>query len=230
MRYKFFKDVCAHLALVFVFAGTCSVGICGESHRTINLNPIWRFHLGSLTNEPTKADYDDSSWDIVSLPHSEEIFSANVTGFRQRGRTFGWYRRELDVPEQWLGKREFLEFQGAMEATTLWVNGKPVGKYAVSGFDSFDFDITQYLKPGKNVIAVEVDNQVNPVLPPDGREMDYLLFGGLYRDVFLHVTDPVHLTFLWEGRQAGVRLTLPEVSEKQAVVKSEATVRNDSTS
>jgi len=115
-----------------------------------------------------------------------------------------------------------------MQTATLWINGQKVGGYAVSGFDSFDFDITPYAKSGKNVIAVEVDNRINPDIPPDGVETDYLLFGGLYRNVFLHITDPMHLTFPWEARQAGVRLTLPEASEKEAVVQAESTVRNES--
>jgi len=230
MRCAYIRHLIARWALAMVFAGAASTGICGQSRLTINLDPVWRFHLGALPVEPTAADYDDGGWDIVSLPHSEEIFGANLIGYRDRGRTFGWYRREVDVPDGWLTKKVFLEFQGAMQATTVWVNGERAGQYAVSGFDSFSFDITAHLKSGKNMIAVEVDNRVNSELPRDGREMDYILFGGLYRDVFLHVTDPVHITFPWEALQEGVRLTLPEVSEKLGTVQAEATVRNDAAS
>ena len=63
------------------------------------------------------------------------------------------------------GKKLFLEFQGAMRTTALWVNGRKVGDYAVSGYDSFDFDITPYIKTSKNLIAVRVDNRVNPDIP-----------------------------------------------------------------
>jgi beta-galactosidase len=166
-----------------------------ESHLKLNLNPVWRFHLGEPEGEPTAVSYDDSKWDIVSLPHSHEIFSARLIGFQDRGRNVGWYRRELHVPSDWRGRKLFLEFQGAMQTTALWVNGRKVGDYAVSGYDSFDFDITPYVSEGTNVLAVKVDNRRNPDIPPDGVEADYILFGGLYRDVFLHVTDPVHLTF-----------------------------------
>jgi beta-galactosidase len=199
-----------------------------ESRLKINIDSVWRFQLGEPVGKPYAADYDDSKWNIVSLPHSHELFSANLTGFQEHGRNVGWYRRELQVPTDWLGKKLFLEFQGAMQTTALWVNGQHVGDYAVSGYDSFDFDITPYIKTGKNVIAVEVDNRVNPEIPPDGKTIDYILFGGLYRDVFLHVTDPMHLTFPWEATNAGVRLTLPTVSEKEAVVQAESTVRNES--
>lgn len=203
-------------------------GQAAEIHTRTNLNPVWRFQVSDASQDCSAADFDDSKWDIVSLPHSLELFNASLAGFKEHGRGVGWYRRELTVPTDWRGRKLFLEFRGAMEATELWVNGKKAGEYAVSGYDSFDFDITPFVKPGTNMIAVRVNNQVHPEIPPDGQEADYILFGGLYRDVFLHVTDPVHLTFPWEATQAGVRITLPEVSREQAVVQAEATVRNES--
>jgi len=75
------------------------------------------------------------------------------------------------VPARWLDKKLFLEFQGAMQTTTVWVNGQKAGNYAVSGYDSFDFDITPFIKEGRNVIAVYVNNRVNPNIPPDGKRM-----------------------------------------------------------
>jgi len=203
-------------------------GAAAEGRIKLNLNPVWRFHLGEPAGDPYAVGYDDSKWDIVSLPHSHEIFSANLDGFQERGRNVGWYRRQLRVPAEWLGRKLFLEFRGAMQTTALWVNGVKVGDYAVSGYDSFDFDITPFVREGANLIAVQVDNRPNPEVPPDGQTTDYILFGGLYRDVFLHVTDSLHLTFPWEATQAGVRLTLPQVSQKEAVVQAEATVRNES--
>jgi beta-galactosidase len=201
----------------WVVMGVLAVGsltsALAEGRLQINLNPVWRFQLGDPAGEPFAANYDDSKWDIVSLPHSLELFPASLAGFAEHGRNIGWYRRELQVPAGWQGKKLFLEFQGAMQTTAVWVNGQKAGDYAVSGYDSFDFDITPYVKAGKNVIAVRVDDRVNPDIPPDGKWLDYILFGGLYRDVFLHVTDPMHLTFPWEAHEAGVRLTLPEVSE-----------------
>ena len=199
-----------------------------ESRQVININPAWRFWLGEPAGGPFRPDFDDSSWDLVSLPHTMEVFPASLDNFWARGRNLGWYRRTLNVPAEWLQKKVFLHFQGAMQTTRLWVNGNYVGEHAVSGYDSFHFDITPHLKAGANVIAVRVDNTVNPDIPPDGQWMDFILFGGLYRDVNLVVTDPLYVTFPWEARQAGVRLTLPEVSAERAVLQAESTVRNTS--
>jgi len=203
-------------------------GRTAESRQVINIDPAWRFWLGESTGEPFRADFDDSKWDWVSLPHTMEVFPANLDHFGERGRNIGWYRRTVNVPAEWSQKRVFLQFQGAMQTTRVWVNGNPVGEYAVSGYDSFHFDITPQLKAGANVLAVRVDNTVNPDIPPDGQWMDFILFGGLYRDVNLVVADPLHVTFSWEAKQAGVRLTLPEASAERAVLKAESTVSNAS--
>jgi len=199
-----------------------------ESRQVVNLNPAWRFWLGEPAGEPFRPDFDDSKWDWVSLPHTMEVFPASLQNFGARGRNLGWYRRTINVPAAWLQKKVFLHFQGAMQTTRVWVNGDYVGEYAVSGYNSFDFDITSHLKTGANLVAVRVDNTVNPDIPPDGQWMDFILFGGLCRDVNLVVTDPLYVTFPWEAKQAGVRLTLPEVSAEHAVLQAESTVRNAS--
>ncbi len=213
------------LAALVSLEGTA---FAAETRFNASINPVWRFHAGEQSSDAFGLGFDDSNWTLVSLPHSHDIFDGNMGAFSERGREIGWYRRNLQVPAEWLTKKMFIEFQGAMQTTELWVNGKWAGAHSVSGFDSFDFDITSFLKAGTNLLAVRVDNTPNRQIPPDGVEMDYILFGGIYRDVFLRVTDPVHLTFPWEAPQAGVRLTLPEVSDEQAVVRAAATVRNES--
>jgi beta-galactosidase len=156
------------------------------------------------------------------------VFGPNITELSEKMRATCQYRKGIQFRNDWAGKKMSLEFQGAMQATELLVNGQKAGEYSACGYDSFSFDITPFVHPGENTITVKVDNRRHPEIPPDGKETDYILFGGLYRDVFLHVTDPVHLTFPWEARQAGVRFTYPKISESVAVVHTEATVRNES--
>ncbi len=199
-----------------------------ESRTRININPVWRFHLGELSTAPVQPTVDEKNWETVSLPHTHQVFPADLSGFTKTGRQVGWYRRMLSMPDAWKGKKVFLEFQGAMQTTKLWVNGTAVGEYNTSGYDSFHFDITSALKPGSNQLAIRVDNSVNPNIPPDGQKTDFIQFGGLYRDVHVVVTDPLHITFPWEDTKAGIRLTLPEVSEAKAVVLAETQIRNAS--
>lgn len=217
------------LRILAVVLGVILVPLCvsAETHLKLCVNPAWRFQLDSGTN-PVAADYDDSKWDLVSLPHSHRLFPVGLTGYTEHGREVGWYRRHLQVPQSWLEKKVFVEFQGAMQATTVWVNGKPAGNYSVSGYDPFSFDITPHLRQGDNVIAVKVDNRRNPEIPPDGVLADYILFGGLYRDVFIHVTDPIHFTFPWEAHDAGIRVGFPEISADMVTIELTGSLRNES--
>lgn len=216
-----------HILIFTLLAAMMSSGVRAESRQRININPVWRFYSGEPPALPVDTAFDDAKWQVVSLPHSHRIFPADLSGFPEHGREVGWYRRLLEVPKAWAGKKVFLEFQGAMQTTRLWVNGAAVGEYATSGYDSFHFDITSQLKPGSNTLAVRVDNTVYPNLPPDGSKTDFMQFGGLYRDVNVVVTDPVHITFPWEDLKAGIRLSLPSVSDDSATVAIEASVRNE---
>ncbi|MBL7115752.1 MAG: beta galactosidase jelly roll domain-containing protein [Kiritimatiellae bacterium] len=213
--------------LLIIFSLLLAVAMTTIAERqVININPVWKFKTGDPA-DAFKVDHDDSKWDVVSLPHSHRIFDAYISDFRKNGREVGWYRRIVNIDKKQLDKKVFLVFQGAMQATKLWVNGKAVGEYAVSGYDSFHFDITPHVKKGKNLVAVRVDNTSRNDIPPDGTKRDYILFGGLYRDVDLVVTDPVYITFPWETKDAGIRLGLPEVSKARVIVQVETGLRND---
>lgn len=194
-----------------------------------NMNPAWSFFHGDPSGA-YKVEFNDGRWDIVSVPHSMRIFSADLSDFKKYGRTVGWYRKKIDVPASWLTKKVHLEFQGAMQITDLYVNGAHVGQYAVSGYDSFNFDITPFIKEGVNLIAVKVDNRVNKNIPPDGITHDFVLFGGLYRDVNLVVTDTVRIPFAWEKANSGVFVTYPTISKEQATVDVKTCVNNETAS
>jgi beta-galactosidase len=192
------------------------------------LNLGWRFQPDASAADVGSRDVDDSNWAIVSLPHSEVLFSANCSGFGKSGRGSGVYRRRFVLSSIDSTRRTILEFRGAMQSTTLWVNGNRVGVYTNGGFDSFGFDITPFVFEGTNVIAVQVDNRTNPSIPPDGKWADYLLFGGLYRDVILHSVGQVHLTFPWKDQIGGVRITQSGDDPPNVVIQVQATAKNDS--
>jgi beta-galactosidase len=219
------------VCLLILLAGFATVlsAATSEPRTVLGLNPGWRFWLGDAPPAAATPSFADREWDLVSLPHTFELFPADLSGFSERGRNLGWYRRTVEIPATWTGKRVFLEFRGAMQTTKLWVNGTAVGEYAVSGYDSFSFDITAQVRPGRNLLAVRVDNTPNPDIPPDIRKTDFIQFGGLYRDVLLVATNPVHITFPWEAEAAGIRLTAPLISAEQAVLAAATAVRNDGT-
>ncbi len=115
--------------------------------------------------------------------------------FRQRKfyAGYGWYRKHFTVPA-WSGKNVFLEFQAAFDQAQIYVNGTLVGTH-IGGYNGFSIDITSALTTGDNVVAVRLNNNWNAQIPPITG--DHTFQGGLYRDVLLVVTDPLHIT--WYG-------------------------------
>jgi beta-galactosidase len=97
------------------------------------------------------------------------------------------YRRRFKLPPEARGKHVFVDFEGVMTASTVWLNGTRLGEYK-GGYTPFSFDLTPHLDfDGENVLAVDVDSSERPEIPPFGYEIDYLTFGGIYREVALRV-------------------------------------------
>src|SRR4030095_11251239 len=97
------------------------------------------------------------------------------------------YRRHFQLPPGANGKRVFVDFGAVMTAATVHINGHRLGEYR-GGYTPFSYELTPHLKwRGDNVIAVEVDSSERKDIPPFGGEIDYLTFGGIYRDVALRV-------------------------------------------
>src|SRR5581483_841228 len=91
------------------------------------------------------------------------------------------------------GHRVFVDFEGVMTASTVWLNGVRLGEYR-GGFTPFSFELTPHLDwSGENVLAVEVDSTERADIPPFGNEIDYLTFGGIYREVQLRLVAPTYI-------------------------------------
>jgi len=185
-----------------------------ELRQKINLNRDWKFYLGDKTGAEMP-DFDDAAWDSVGSPHS---FSIPYFLSKDFYVGYGWYRRHLDVPAADAGKRVSIEFEGAFQDAQVFVNGKAVGEH-LGGYTGFSFDITDAVKPGDNVIAVRVNNLWNPRLAP--RAGEHVFSGGIYRDVYLVVTHPLHVAWY------GTFVTTPTVSKDAATVSVETEIRND---
>lgn len=187
-----------------------------QSGRTkANFNADWRFKLGKSDGAEAPA-FDDRSWETVGLPHSfsEPYFRAAAfyTGD-------GWYRKAFTLPALAPGRRLSLEFEGAFQDAHVYVNGVEVAHHR-GGYTGFPVDITGAIRPGRNVVAVRVNNDWDPILAP--RAGEHVFSGGLYRDVWLVTSDAVHVPW------TGTRITTPELSAASGKVSVETEVRNDS--
>ncbi|HEY5803787.1 MAG TPA: beta-galactosidase GalB [Lysobacter sp.] len=165
-------------------------------------------------------DFDDQGWQVVTLPHDWAIAGPFLREGPHGGMGrlpswgVGWYRRKLDIPASDRGRSVFLDIDGAMSYTTVWLNGHLVGGWPY-GYNSWRVDLTPYLRPGgDNRLAIRLDN------PPDSAR--WYPGGGLYRNVWLTKADPVHVAH-W-----GTQVTTPRVSAETATIRIDVSVDNDS--
>jgi beta-galactosidase len=167
----------------------------------------------------TRANFDDGGWRRLDLPHDwgiEGPFSQDYPG--ETGKLpwwgVGWYRKHFNVSAAESNRRVSLEIDGAMSYATVWLNGKFVGGWPY-GYASFELDLTPYVQFGAdNVLAIRLDN------PPDSSR--WYPGGGIYRNVWLVKTAPVHVGH-W-----GTYVTTPSVSASAADVSLKTTLDNDS--
>ena len=107
------------------------------------------------------------------------------------------YRRKLELPESFRGKRLFLQFDGAAHIATVYLNGVRLCQHR-TGYTAFRVEITrQAILGGENELAVELDCTENGAVPPFGFVIDYLTYGGLYREVWLDVREQDHIEDLF---------------------------------
>lgn len=164
-----------------------------------------------------KSDYDDGAWRKLDLPHDWAIegpFAQDLPG--ETGKLpwpgVGWYRKQFSIPASDVGKRVYLDVDGAMAYSLVWLNGHFVGGWPY-GYSSYRLDLTPFLKVGgANVIAVRLDN------PPDSSR--WYPGSGIYRNVWLVKTSPVHLAH-W-----GVFVTTPKITADAAWVDVQVTAEN----
>ncbi|AKC86372.1 beta-galactosidase GalB [Pseudoxanthomonas suwonensis] len=165
-----------------------------------------------------QAAFDDSGWEAVTLPHDWAIAGPFIAEgpYGGMGRLpswgVGWYRRTLDIPAAMAARSVFLDVGGAMSYATVWLNGRLVGGWPY-GYNSWRVDLTPYLDfGGTNQLAIRLDN------PPESAR--WYPGGGLYRDLWLTIADPVHVG------QWGTYVTTTDVSAKAATVNLRVDVDN----
>ena len=185
---------------------------------TTPIDGAWRFARADVAGAQT-APFDDSAWATVTLPHSYNAVDGEAGGAYYRGPA--WYRRTLEVGRE--KRRRFLEFDAATLVAEVWINGQPAGRHE-GGFSRFRLDVTPLLKPGRNMVAVRVDNATQPQVAPLGG--DFTVFGGLIRPVRLIETDATHIELLDHGGP-GVQVDTESLSREAARLKVQVRLRND---
>jgi beta-galactosidase len=187
------------------------------------LDDEWRFMQGDAPGAE-QPGYDDSQWKTVRVPYDWSIAGpfaeTNLAGgagaFLPSGAA--WYRKRFALPPNDLGRRVFVQFDGVMQNSDVWINGMHLG-HRPNGYVSFGYELPQsVLNVGggpANVLAVCADTSAQPA-------SRWYAGAGIYRHVRLVVTDPVHIA------EDGVFVTTPKVSTTAATVQIETMVTNAS--
>ena len=157
----------------------------GEGRLVFPINQNWRYNR-SFVEGAHGREFDDSAFERVVIPHTNVRLPWH--SFDDKEYEFvSIYRRRFRLPAEARGKRVFVDFEGVMTASTVWINGVNLGEYK-GGYTPFSFDLTPHIDfDGENVLAVDVDSTERPDIPPFGYQIDYLTFGGIYREVWLRV-------------------------------------------
>ncbi len=168
----------------------------GSPRKVFSFNPGWRFFKGNVDGAE-KPEFDDSRWEAANLPHGLEILGSNQSG----GRNYqgpAWYRKTFEIPAESKGKNFVLYFEAVMGKAKVFLDGKQVAEH-FGGYLPFAVDLTEQLKGGhssKHLVAVLADNSDDPSYPPGKPQgqLDFTYLGGIYRDVYLIETNPIHIT------------------------------------
>lgn len=154
-----------------------------------SLNLGWYFKPSFNAVEKVAPALD--TYEPVNLPHTVKELSYNCFSHAETAMLSS-YVRKLTLPESAAGKRAILEFMGVMARYELYVNGTFIAEHR-GGYSRSRVDITKYLHEGENLLFMLVDSTENDEIPPFGKTIDYMCFGGIYRDVNLLVTDAAYI-------------------------------------
>ena len=206
---------------ILVVLGALCGGALQAQRETQSFDRGWLFQQSDAVGA-AEATFTDAAWTKVDLPHDWAIAgpfeSTNPSGgagaFAPAG--VGWYRKHFVLPEADTKKRVFVEFDGVMANSDVWINGVLLG-HRPNGYVSFRYELTGHLKFGKdeNVIAVQADDSKQPA-------SRFYEGAGIYRHVRLLVMDPVHLA------QATTFVSASDVTAASAKVQVETAVFNQS--
>ena len=181
---------------LFVLAFVLSVQ--ATERKKLNFNADWRLEVGDFPTA-VNADFDDTSWKPVTLPYAfngDEAFKLDIVDLTD---TICWYRKQFMLTEADVQGKVFIEFEGARQGADIWVNGQKVG-FSDNGVMAFGFDLTPFVKAGKNVMAVRCDNSwqyrdrtLNSRYQWNDKNFN-ANYGGLPKNVYLHLTGKLYQT------------------------------------
>jgi len=204
------------LVLTNIFISNVLAVTPGE-RRHLLMDYNWKFIQSDVKGAEAPA-YNDAAWRTLNLPHDwsiegefkQDAVTKGAGGYLPTG--IGWYRKHFTLSSIGKDQQFRIEFDGVYMNSDVWINGHHLGKHPY-GYTSFYYDLTPFLKKGENVIAVRVDNSIQP-------NSRWYSGSGIYRHVWLDIAGPVHIA------QWGTYITTPKVDVSSATISVRTSVEN----
>jgi beta-galactosidase len=218
------KYTCRHLISLLI---PCILLCCFNSYaqnksaKLISLNEQWKFSKDQAAGQ---APSSNLNWQNLSIPHTwnvEDVMDDEPGYYRGTG----WYKRKLKLNNSAKNKEIFLVFNGINQEAEVFVNGKLAGSH-IGGYTKFVVPVSRFLNYQDDEIQVKVTNRFNEDIAP--LTADFTFFGGIYRNIDLMITEPVHFSKNDYGSTSGVYLTTPHVSKEVASIKVKSLIENAS--
>ncbi|NLL41783.1 MAG: glycoside hydrolase family 2 protein, partial [Firmicutes bacterium] len=201
--------------------------------KVIALNHNWRYKA-EWKEEFIAPSFDDSSWEAVHVPHANLELPYNY--FDEKSYQFiSTYRQRFKLDQSHQGKRILVNFEAVMAYAEVYLNGKLVGSHK-GGYTPFSIDLTEHILFDKeNVLTVQVDSRERDDIPPFGHMIDYLCYGGIYREVSLSILDPLYIknvfakpqNVLAETKQVETTVFLKNTDSKEQTITIEVNLSKD---
>jgi beta-galactosidase len=214
------KQILIILAFVFTQIHTLKVwSSVTETRQHLLMDYNWRFIQSDVKGAEVPG-FNDTGWRILNLPHDWSIegeFKSDAAakgagGYLPTG--VGWYRKHFTLSSIAKDQQFWIEFDGVYMNSDVWINGQHLGKHPY-GYTSFYYDLTPFIKKGENIIAVRVDNSIQP-------NSRWYSGSGIYRHVWLNISGPVHIA------QWGTYITTPKADSSSATISIRTSVENNS--
>ncbi len=193
----------------------------------IYINDGWRFSK-DFDSEMIQYNYDDSNMDIVRLPHTNNMLPYNYAVANDCERVC-CYRNQFTLDKEYMGKTILVTFEGAAHEATVYVNEKEVVVHKC-GYTSFTIDVSSLIVFDKpNIITVKLDSRRSLNQPPFGEKIDYITYGGIYREVYVDVKNPVYIDdiYLYEGKPEDYIKQEPHTEQGKVKPDKKITNAND---
>jgi beta-galactosidase len=158
---------------------------------TINLNYDWQFK-DDFRNEYIYDDINNEIFEQVNIPHTNKVLDYN--NFDESEYQFvSCYRKKIPIPSEYIGKAIIIKFDGIASRVQLYINGQYISEHS-GGYTPFEADISEkVVYGGDNLIVIVCDSTEGPDFPPFGKVIDYLTYGGMYREAWLEIKEKTYI-------------------------------------